>query len=381
MTSRHSAKKPSGGRPNVRKLLSKGSLGSLSSFVKPDSDNEQLSGPSSTVGSRKATGNQGSTVPSLGVINEKESSPWLSGEFASSPRLDKGEGEILCLNDEKNGNGIRIVRTENPTSTHSNPEKIRTPTSAFHDSDASDSGSQPPASPSSARWKSLRHHILPEAQITSTPNPSVTSFPQFSSPASTPSSQTTPLTRPSRLATRFGFRQVVVETQHVADQTTRRFADEIQKACWEVRYTDSRSVKPEREATQPSTLSSTLHLPFMSSTSLPLTNTSISNLSAPSTLKNALRGQPSVANLSGQAGNRLQALTNLQGIIMRFAAVQDSVVSKLLPHEPDVLSVLLVPFLRQTVEQIVEDERRLSLQLFESVLTTWRPSSDVSLVS
>jgi hypothetical protein len=388
MTSRHPAKKPSGGRPNVRKLFSKDSFSSLASIAKhdrSDSSADESVGPSAS-SSRKATQNLGNA--GLGTIQEKEKAPWLGNGFVSPPMPDKGgdrsvvegrEGGQISL-DERN---VRLVETK-PTLPPGSPSTV--PFVAQHKALAELEQEelaaelfQPPPSPSKVRWNSLRQHILPPSSVTSSPNPSFTSFSQLNLNAPIPVPQPVGQPRPSRLANRFGFRQVVAETRLAAEDTSRRFADEIQRACWEVRASENKPIKPEREPSQPSTLGSTLHLPFISSASLPIAgNASNPNLSA-TTLKGGLRGIPSTTSLAPGAGLRLQALTTLHGIIMRYAAVQDSVIEKTLPHEGEVLSVLLAAFLRDNSDPVTEDERRLSLQLFEMISTTWKPPLEVGI--
>ena len=72
--------------------------------------------------------------------------------------------------------------------------------------------------------------------------------------------------------------------------------------------------------------------------------------------------------------SRAAALSNLQNVIVRYAIASQRNVTlyTYLPLEKDVLSVLLMSFLNQSTGRIVDEERRLSLEIFETIVKTWR---------
>lgn len=233
----------------------------------------------------------------------------------------------------------------------------------------------PTPSTSRARWDHLRHHVLPTSRSAS-PNPSFTSFSQLNlanGPATAP--------RPSRFAQRLGFRQVVVEAREavaIQDDIMRKFAEDIQRACLNVRFGETKRPKPEREATQ-HTLGSTLHLPFMSSTSLPVSAAnSVNDLSLAGPSKLGPRGTA----LNTQPGARLVSLTYLQDVIIRYASaiLPKEVEQSYLPREKDVLSVTLIAFLNQSTGHIAEDERRISFQIFNTIIQFWKNVVEVRIL-
>ncbi|EJD06540.1 uncharacterized protein FOMMEDRAFT_165313 [Fomitiporia mediterranea MF3/22] len=377
MSSKPPPKRPSGGRPNVRKLISKESLSSLASFTSHGRETSQSEVREDSGNHAKA---RQATLPPLTEAQavKEPKAPWVSDELASSPaptKEDHDPFEDYAVSMNMQSVKLRPSRTATASeSLPSIPPTEKSTASQELGEPRSSSSSPPPApvSPSKIRWEQLRQHVLPAA---SSPAPSFTSFSQLNLSAHVPGTSRPSTPRPSRFAARFGFRQVVNEAREVADDLTRRFADDIQRACWAVHFGDSKPSKPEREATQPSSLGSTLHLPFMSSTSLPLsTNMSSNNLSAPSSFKHGLRGMTSMANLTVHAGSRTGALTNLQAIITRYASLsmQERMIYGTLPFEKEILSVLLIAFLGQSSSQNVDDERQVSMEIFETVARRWR---------
>lgn len=373
-------KKPSGGRANVRRLLSKDSLSSLASFTKHS--REPSEGRDDSKSRRTA---QHPTLAPLdeGQIERDVRTPWMEEDLVSSPMASQDGHDPF---DEYAANGQPAkLKVSRPT-LFSDPSAISTITSAMQSTTSLDigpsrssTGTPPPASPSRVRWDQLRHHVLPESTVASSPNPSFTSFSQLNIPTPVPS---TP--RPSRLA-RLGFRQVVNEAREVADDLTRRFADDVQRTCWAVRFGELRPARPEREGTQTNTLGSTLHLPFMSSTSLPLAgHPSTNNLSMPNSFKHGLRGMTSMANVNPQqvpqTGTRMSSLVALQAVLNRYAAlIQERATYGILPYEKEVLSVLMISFLGQSFGQEIDDERQLSLEIFEVIIRRWKsPLPEVS---
>lgn len=371
------SKKPTGARPNVRKLLSKDSLPSLASITKHSREPSQTDKSNESFKSRFRAG-----LPPLGEIKRSESEPqtWVNEELVTSPTPVKEENNPF---DDQLGKTVRLsvskptLNSDSSSSLPFSKESKEGSTPTEHDFLALPT--PPPHSPSRDRWNQIRQHILQPSSEGASPNPSFTSFSQLnlSTPSQVGSAPTK--TQPSRFAARLGFRHVVVEARE-ANDLTRQFSEDIHRACWTVRFGDSRH-KPEREGTQ-QTLGSTLHLPFMSSGSLPLSaNASLSNLSAPGSSSKHIRGATSMSTLAYQSSARMSALMNLRDIIMRYGVYvsQEKTMSKYLPHEKEILSVLQIAFNNSRAEQFTEEERRLSLEIFELIIQSWRAAdADVS---
>ncbi|KAH8118013.1 hypothetical protein DFH11DRAFT_1541265 [Phellopilus nigrolimitatus] len=385
MSSRSQAnRKPSGGRPNIRRLFSKDSVTSLASKA-----NESITGharePSGGLAGRGDEPRNGilKQQTSLITLNERqdevaEPKPWIKKDFVSSPSPSNQEYD--AFEESPTGSGSSTppsVKVKVPKPSLSSFSKTSSAKQSRMSLDIGPSrsltSSPPLVSPSKARWDQLRHHVLPSTSSTLSPTPSYTSFSQMNIPAQAapPSS---PAPRPSRLAARFGFRQVVSEAREAADDLTRKFADDIQRACWAARFGDSRPPKPEREPTQ-ATLGSTLHLPFMSSASLPLSsNISASSLAGTSSSKQGQRGAAFSTNSLPQPTSRVNVLLSLQAVVVQYCSVsiQRETAYKYLPHEKEVLSVLLIAFLSQSTGRIAEDERRVSIEIFETIVQSWK---------
>ncbi|KAL5504188.1 hypothetical protein ACEPAH_8262 [Sanghuangporus vaninii] len=374
MSSRPPPKKPSGSRPNVRKLLSKDSFSSLASFSK---HGREASEPGILDNSISHRTSKPLTLPTLNENhgNKETARPWMKEEVVSSPVSPKHERDPFKFDEYASSANAQSVKRKvsKPTLPSESSSRIlltgQSTVSFATEPSRSSTSSPPPVSPSRVRWDQLRQHVLPSSSAAPSPDPSFTSFSQLSLATPVPTSP-----RPSRFAARFGFRQVVNEAREAADDITRRFAEDLQRACRSVRFGDSKPPKPEREATQASSLGSTLHLPFMSSTSLPLSaNMSSNNLSAPNSFR-GLRTAPSTANLASNAGWRTAALSNLQSIIARYASVT-MMEKSTLPLEKEVLSALLVPFLSHSTAQDASEERQMSLEIFELIVRRWKAPS------
>ncbi|KAI5116269.1 hypothetical protein M0805_007718 [Coniferiporia weirii] len=387
MSSRPPPKKPSGSRP-IRRLFSKNSLSSLASKA-----NESITGRSAhdvTAAGVRADEPRGRvlTAPlapleeTLAEVHEEKA--WVQKDFVLSPvptrDYDAFDESPSSSSSTQTPHSVGLPKSSTSSyfSTRQTSRQSKTSSVDLASSRSSTSSPPLPLSPSKARWDQLRHHVLPSPARADSPNPSFTSFSQLGPPtaATVPAASAAP--RPSRFAARFGFRQVVVEAREAAatDDLSRKFSEDVQRACWYARFGDTRPSRPEREASQ-HTLGSTLHLPFMSSASLPLSgNASMNNLSVPSSFKQGLRTTASTTNLTPQPTSRMNALASLQSVIIRYASTPalKRMSYKFLPHEKDVLSVLLIAFLSESTGHIAEDERRLSLEIFETVIQSWKAS-------
>lgn len=235
--------------------------------------------------------------------------------------------------------------------------------------------SLPPPSPSRARWEHLRQHVLPlPVRPPTPPLAPPTAPPSLAVPQ--PRSQTP---KPSRLA-RLGFRQVVEHAREVAGDDTRRFAFEIQKACWSARSTEHHKFKADREL-QAGTIGSSLYLPFMSTTSLATGGgTSTANLTHASNKKHEMRRPQSVQSLA-LSNRAVPSLKQLYQALLHYAAPPGLGLSPYsnLPHESQVLSTLIGPFLYPREGARVDEERWFAIESFELIIKTWSPYDEVGL--
>lgn len=244
--------------------------------------------------------------------------------------------------------------------------------------------STPPTSPSPsiARWEHLRQHVLPQHVTVPPPRPSTppTHSQQPSSASSLSVASSRPQTpKPSRLA-RLGFRQVVEHAREVAIDETRKFSDEIQRACWSARFIEpSKTAKAEREP-YTGTMGSSLYLPFMSTASIPLTgstNTSVVNLTQNSKQKHDLRRPQSMQSLS-MSSRSVPSLKYLyQLLLQRSSPSPDGIPPLPLPPcESLILSTLLRPFLMSEPGSRMDEERWFAVETFDVLAKTWDPPSD-----
>lgn len=230
------------------------------------------------------------------------------------------------------------------------------------DPEPSDSGSAPTRTPSKVRWERLRQHVM-AVPVPASPPPSSRIFPTLSRP---------PTPKLSRFP-RLGFRQVVEHAREVAVDDSRGFADELLQICWLGRIPDSapaRQGKHERDGTF-GTVGSSLHLPFMSSTTLNSFATG-STLVQTQTTQKGLHIKRPPSTVSTGPNHNVSLVVLLHDAILRYASKN----STYLPHETLVLSTLLKPFLSGETNQNLDEDRWTSIEAFEVAVKTWRPASD-----
>ena len=278
-------KKPSGGRPAPRRLFSIDSLKSTKSVSESDA------GSSKDIDGHARNPSNASTTL-LKILEKADltdpfqdtgSSQWTDTEPVGSP-----EQELT---------NIPVLST--PKAHGSKPVPLNLDAEAGEDLDANGSSeAAPPPSPSKRRWDTIRTHVTRSSIASSLQRGGTPTISSSSSPP--PSRPQTPV-KQYRFAQKKIFRNVVDQAREVAVDESRRLEEEIRKACWMVRFGELQPrPKIEREVTQ-GTLSSSLHLPFMSSTtSLPLAaSSSTSNVQAPTTRYGQLRRPPSMQSLGG----------------------------------------------------------------------------------
>ncbi|KAI0066892.1 hypothetical protein BV25DRAFT_1820006 [Artomyces pyxidatus] len=227
---------------------------------------------------------------------------------------------------------------------------------------------EPPPSPSKRRWDNLRQHVLPAGAAP----------PRMHQPSASVSSATPP--RPSTpkqfKIPRLGFKQVVEQVQEVSVDQAKRFADDVLRGCWITRFGEQKVQKREREGTL-GLMAASFNMAFMNTTtSLPGTaNTSSTNL-AQYRMK-GLRRPPSIQSVATTA-RTAQSSTSLHAVIIQYASMSSSRqgFAESLPHETEVLSVLLMPFLSNMPDALVESERIQAIETFEIAAKTWPASSN-----
>ncbi|KAF8068970.1 hypothetical protein FPV67DRAFT_1414491 [Lyophyllum atratum] len=218
------------------------------------------------------------------------------------------------------------------------------------------------SSPSRARWEHLRQHVLPIPIRQATPPPQAPAGPAQTLPAR---SQTP---KPSRLA-RLGFRQVVDHALAREVDDTRKFAQELEKVCWSIRF-----VEPHRLKVDSTPAGSSLHLAFMSNTSLASTGT---ESHVPVHKKPELRRPQSIQSLSTTFRSIPSVKSLYQTLLHHGTPAGDGKpLSSSLPRESLVLSTLLMPFLTSEHGPQLDQERWSAIEAFEIITRSWAPHNE-----
>ncbi|KAH9171401.1 hypothetical protein EDB89DRAFT_2179290 [Lactarius sanguifluus] len=230
-----------------------------------------------------------------------------------------------------------------------------------------------PPSPSRRRWDDLRHHFLPQLlssrasdiQSSSTPPPAFFAPPRPSTP------------KQFRMP-KLGFRQVVEQApEALVDQIT-RFGDDILRASRAVRSAEPKAQRREREGTL-ATVATSFNMSFMSSNASLGLGTPNPNYLPPSRAK-AVRRPPSLQSMS-VSHSPSAAPTSLYTVISYYASItpsqKDSTI--VLPHESEVLSALLSPFVSVRSEKDVNEQLQ-AMEAFETIVKTWRAVSEVAFL-
>ncbi|CAA7264275.1 unnamed protein product [Cyclocybe aegerita] len=223
-------------------------------------------------------------------------------------------------------------------------------------------------SPTRVRWENLRQHVLPPSRPLTPPQrpPSAQS-----SVSSLLQRSTTP--KPSRLG-KLAFRQVVEGAQGIVDET-RKFGEEILRACAIARYSEQQRSSKEKDA---------------STTTLTGGTTTMSSAAAAAVKRMDYLRRPqstsSVALTSVAAGiSAAPSLRFLYQILFYHAGLIEEGaqrISRHLPHEYQVLSTLLCPFLLPTKYpgEKLQEEQITSVEAFELVSKSWIPCDEAAKV-
>lgn len=197
-----------------------------------------------------------------------------------------------------------------------------------------------------ARWDAVRRHIM------HSPSPSVTpslapSIPKpFASPLPAGGRPGTP--KSSRFP-KLGMRQVVDTAREVAVDDVRKFALELERACVQLKTPEVTHNRSLREGSVGGSALS-LSLPHSAVTASTLPSTNLSKYSAGSIV---VPPQPSVLTL-------LRTLEQYEASLLHLP--------RILPHENQVSSALLVPFM---VQDPSEREQEYALRAFTLLIKTW----------
>lgn len=199
------------------------------------------------------------------------------------------------------------------------------------------------ALPSSKLWENLRHHVLPSSVRPSTPT-------QQGSRSGTP--------KPSRFAKISSFKQLVDDARSV-DADTRKFGEEILRACGVARYGE---VMPTRES---------------------VINTATSGGAAGGWKLDYLRRPHSVSSVpsSSQTASPPSFRYLYQILVSYSEGSNRRQVSTHFPHEDRLLSTLLSPFLFPTPYPVLrlDEEQITAVDAFELLSRSWPPTDGVCL--
>lgn len=345
-------KKPSGGRPVPKKLFSLDSLRKEKSLSAGQPDSSAV---------------RPGHAPSLDSLHKLVDTSIPEGEedpFAANARWT----EKPLVTSPKQEEVVPVVKEKRGKKSAGKPAVLELDANIPKDILASaNDTTAPPPSPSRRRWDTIRHHVLPVSEGTETP----------SRPSSPSESSIAGSARPSTpKGYRFGqkrhVRQIVDEARAVDE--VRRFADELQRACWAVRFGSGVEQGRLDRDTHGTTVGGTLPLPFMpSSSSLPMSS-SASVISLQSSYKTPAppKRHPSVRSLATTNGGRLPVME----IGRAIAATTSSNRPKHLPHEHLVLSTLLIPFVSSDPGA---DDHEMATETFQMIIQTFKaPSPEVS---
>ncbi|GBE83781.1 hypothetical protein SCP_0508370 [Sparassis crispa] len=352
------AKRPSGGRALPRRLFSidslrkekSGSDSDTSSIAESRQHTESPSFPASTLSSLPEKSNEGADP-----FADPGAGAWTEKGLVRSP-------DELQEHVEEDATPKVKVRAPKPI-----PLNLSQGRPLLMDESA------PLRSPGKRRWDTLRSHVLLSTNGAASP-PLVPPHRPDSALSNASSRPQTP--KGYRFGQKKIFRQVVDQAREAAVDETRKFTEEICRACWAVRYGElPMRPKVEREASQ-GTVGSSLYLPFISSTTtLPMAS-SVSLATLKSTQKSGMHRPQSIQSMSTSITSQMPSMSYLSRVLTYTPSVGRS---RVLPIEDYVLSTLLLPFLglqgAMQGNERVSQEQEIAVETFEFVVRTWRTTS------
>jgi len=224
-------------------------------------------------------------------------------------------------------------------------------------------------SQSKRRWDDVRQHFFP------TQAPDQASQVQ---PSTTPSTSFDVPQRPSTpkqfRMPKLGFRQVVEQVQESVGDQNKRFADDIRAALRPVRPTEPKAPRREREGTL-ATMATSFNMGLMGSgASLAVASISTSNATQQSRGR-GIRRPPSLQSVATHSP--LAGPASVYAVISHHASISSNQlhIAKVLPHEREVLSALLAPFVGPRSEA-TDGERLRAMEAFEIIVRTWEVASE-----
>ena len=356
-----SRKRPQVVRPLPRPSFSASSLNQNTTTQSPSASRDDFVPPHPRSRTSSSTQPTGDNPPSSDPRSVFLTEAVITESPVSSPTLLEGQRSFSP-----------IASTSNSRSTlaRSRPVKKSSLLSNVSSSAADLVATEGQPSQSKRRWDDLRQHFLPSlapAQATQV-QPSTTPSTTFDVPPPRPS---TP--KQFRMP-KLGFRQVVEQVQESVGDQNRRFADDIRAALRPVRPTEPKAPRREREGTF-ATMATSLNMGLMgSSANLAMASISTSNTSQQSRGR-GIRRPPSLQSVATHSP--LAGPASLYAVISHHASIAPNQlhVAKILPHEREVLSALLAPFVGPRSEA-TDGERLRAMEAFEIIVRTWDVASE-----
>ncbi|KAF8155551.1 hypothetical protein B0H34DRAFT_751522 [Crassisporium funariophilum] len=341
-------------RPHPRRLFSFDSIKSAASSA-----------------SRRSSSEHDSTKPSASLVNPFDLSGVQEGD-------DEGLGGPEYF-PEKYGQAIEPVADSNSAAFHRamSPPPLSEPRQARQRTrlepvrpialvpNRSSTPDIPPsgaATPTRARWENLRQHVLPPPARPQTP-------PQRPASAQShhhlPARSTTP--KPSRLA-RLGFKQVVEHAREVQVDDTRKFGEEVWRACEVGRWGTGGDLKPHGKDSSTTTLTGTM----ASTTTTNATAKKLDYLRRPQSLASlALTTPASSSAFNTASASAAPSLRLLHQTLHHYSEACQGIIAHL-PNESHVLGTMLCPFLiPEKYGSRLEEERTIAVEAFELVSKSW----------
>ncbi|THH18726.1 hypothetical protein EW146_g2314 [Bondarzewia mesenterica] len=383
-------KKSSGGRHFPKRLFSFDSISEIGSSEKSSLDNSKSGSNDISYNSRVRAPTPSakldfSFIEKPRAIDEDYTDPfsdspptavsragsevWTGVPLTDSPTSTSGEDRTLSPKPASSTLPSATNRSSSISSGRRRPVKKPSLLSALTESSAEIK--EEPPSPSKRRWDHLRQHVLPSSS-------------RPLSRSSTPAAPSPAFAAPSRPGTpkqfrigRLGFKQVVEHAQEASEDHAERFAKDVLDACWLARFGEQKGHKPDREISP-----GTFNLTFMSSNSvlgLSSANSSTTGVSTNMLNKRGMRRPPSMQSMNSSS-RATPSITALSSVLSRYASISSTWqnTTNHLPHETQVLSTLLIPFLKPISGTQVEAERMISIEAFEVAAKTWVASSSAA---
>ena len=368
-------KKPSGGRPNPRRLFSKQRTPSASESDTASVASDKSHWRKQSSASTNLLALSEKTEAGIDPFGDEGDSLWTGQSMVQSPveELDEPFGE--------DDDALTPRPPKTPATARPDPRHARaniphlnlggTLIAATHGDDV-------PPSPSRRRWDTIRSAVMPSSSSTRSatppPMPSATgSLPDTPSTA-VPGRPSTP--RGYRFGQKRSMRHVVEQVRDVAHDEGRRLAEEIRKACMMVRFGDVSARTQKPEAIAHNTLGSTLHLPFLqsASSSVNASTTTVGSASTAHHTRQMTGGgrRPQSVMSVGTGGRAAPTVTHIARALTSSTSINRP---KALPCETQVLAALLVPFIGPHSNEQVGVEQQTAVETFEYAIRTWKAST------